>query len=697
MKPIKPYALILCVVALAAVARAQAPAHRGGRAITFNDLILLDRISDPQASPDGKWVAYTVATPDKEANRSVRNVWLVLLTGGEPRQLTRGGSDFQPRWSPDGRRLAFLSSRDGEPQVYLISIEGGEALKLTSISTGADNVLWSPDGKWLAFTSEVYPDCRDDACNAKRDAVREKSKVKARSYDHLLYRHWNHWGDGKRSHLFVISADASTTATPRDLTADADYDVPPFSLGGPEPIAFSHDGKELCFTANTDKEAALSTNADLFLVSVDGAGASAGQSQPKRITSNPAYDGGPVYSPDGHWIAYRAQVRAGYESDRWRLMLYERATGHHFNLTENFDRNPESFAWSPDSGTIYFQAEDRGQMPVFAMAPTPGSEPRPVLKDSYNAEFAVSPDGRTLVFTRTSLTAPAEVFAANAHGGGVRQLTHHNTEKLAALDLSPAEHFWYEGAEGAQIHGMLVHPPGFDASKKYPLLLLVHGGPQGAWNDAWGYRWNAQMFAAPGYLVVMLNPRGSTGFGQKITDEINADWGGKVFVDLMKGVDYVVAKYPFVDSERMAAAGGSYGGYMMDWFTSHSEGRFKALISHAGVYNLESMYGATEELWFPEWDLHGTPWNNPGTYDKWSPHKYAGEFRKYKTPTLVICGELDFRVPYTESLQIFTALQRQGVPSKLLVFPDEGHWILKPQNSELWYKTFLDWLATYLK
>ncbi len=693
MKHLKQCALILCVLLLGAQARAQAPAKH---AITFDDLISLHRISDPQISPDGKWVAYVVATPDKEANRTARNIWLVPTAGGtgasEPHQLTRSGRDSRPRWSPDGRRLAFLSSRDATQHVYVISLEGGEASKLTTISTGADNVLWSPDGKWIAFTSEVFPDCRDDACNARRDAEREKSKVKARIYDHLLYRHWTSWSGGKRSHLFVVSADAATSAAvPRDLTPGADYDVPPFSLGGPEAIAFSPDGKELCFTAITDRDEALSTNGDLFLVSVSGS------AEPKRITSNPAYDGGPVYSPDGRWIAYRTQFRAGYESDRWRLMLYERATGHHTNLTENFDRSPDSFAWSPDSKTIYFVAEDRGQMPLFAMAPSAGSEPKPLLPQSFNPEFAVSPDGRALVFTRSSLAMPAEIFTANADGSGVRQLTRHNAEKLAALDLRPAEHFWYEGAEGAKVHGMLVRPPGFDPSKKYPLLVLVHGGPQNAWGDSWGYRWNPQMFAAPGYVAVMLNPRGSTGFGQKFTDEINAGWGDKVFVDLMKGVDYVLAKYPFVDSTRMAAAGGSYGGYMMDWFASQTKGRFKALITHAGVYNLDSMYGATEELWFPEWDLRGTPWNNPGTYDKWSPHKYAGEFGKDKTPTLVICGELDFRVPYTQSLEIFTALQRQGVPSKLVIFPDEGHWVSKPQNSELWYKTFLDWLATYLK
>ncbi|MBI3661543.1 MAG: S9 family peptidase [Acidobacteria bacterium] len=674
------------------------------RAITFDDLISMRRVSDPQISPDGKWVAYTVATPDKAANRTVRNIWLAPTAGGEPRQLTRSGRDMMPRWSPDGSKIAFLSSRDGGMQIYLIALEGGEATKLTSISTGADNIQWSPDGKMLAFTSSVYPDCKDDACNAKRDADAEKNKVKARIYEHLLYRHWSDWWDYKRSHLFVVAVDGGPSAspgagTPRDLTSGADYDVPPVQRGVAESIAWSPDSREMCFTAVTDKVEATSTNGDLFVVSVAGGpSASLGTGNSKRITTALGFDADPVYSPDGKSIAYRSQLRAGYEADRWRLMLYDRASGKHTNLSENFDRSINSITWSPDNKTLYFNAEDRGYMNIFSMTPTAGSDPKPVLKDSFHAEFALSGDGKTLVFTRVSMATPAELFAANADGSGVRQLTKHNTEKLAQLDLNKAEHIWFDAADGVKIHAMLLRPPGFDATKKYPLVVICHGGPQTQFSDAWSYRWNPQVFASPGYVVLMVNRRGSTGFGQKFTDEINADWGGKAYQDVMKGVDYVLGKYPFADGTRMAAAGGSYGGYMINWMASQSKGRFKALISHAGVYNFESEYGATEELWFPEWDYRGTPWNDPGkNYEKFSPNKYAAEFGKYKTPTLVIHGELDFRVPYTQGLEFYSALQRQGVPSKLLIYPDEGHWILKPQNSELWYKTFLDWLATYLK
>ncbi len=674
----------IAVLATALTARAQ---QEQRRAITFKDLISMQRVSDPQISPDNQWIAYSVATPDLDANRTSHNIWIVPVAGGPARQLTRGGSDDRPRWSPDSKKLAFLSARDGEQQIYTIWLEGGEANRLTSLSTGADNELWSPDGKSIAFVSRVYPDCKDDACNTARDAEKEKSKVKARIYDKLLYRHWTDWWDGKRSHLFVVSASGGA---PRDITLGANYDIPPFNLGEPEAIAFSPDSTELCFTANTDRDEALSTNGDLFTVPVTGA------SEPKRITTNPGNDWGPAYSPDGNWIAYRAQLQPGYESDRWRLMLFDRKNGKQINLTEDFDQSVEALAWSADSKTIFFQSEEKAEMPLYAIPASQGKKPMPVLSTGFNAEFDISRDGKMIAFTRTSLTMPAEVFVANADGSGIRQLTHQNGSFLSQLELLAAEPFWFAGADDTQVEGLLLRPPHFDASKKYPMLLLIHGGPQGAMDDNWGYRWNPEVMAAPGYIVLMINPRGSFGYGQKFTAEISHDWGGKVYEDLMKGVDAAIQKYPFIDKDRLAAAGGSYGGYMVDWIATHTD-RFKCLISHAGPYDEYSMYGATEELWFMDWEYGGAPWSHPELYQKWSPSEFAGALGKYKTPTLVIGGELDFRVPYTQDLEFFTALQRQGVPSKLVIFPDEGHWVLKPQNSQLWYKTFLDWLAEYLK
>ena len=673
----------MCLLGCGFVVSAQEAAKH---AITFDDMIRLHRISEAHVSPDGKWVAYTVSTPDMDANRGVSNIWVTPTTGGAAMQLTQSGHDTSPVWSPDGKMLAFLSSRSGESQVYLLSMEGGEAHALTHLSTGADLVKWSPDGKTIAFTSSVYPDCKDAECNSKRDAEKEKSKVKAHVAEQLLYRHWTHWNEGKRAHLFVAAADGS--GSPRDLTPGANYDVPPDERGGPGDINFSPDGKEICFTAVTDKMEAISTNGDLFIVPVAGGEA-------KRITTQPGFDGNPVYSPDGKHIAYHAQLTAEYESDRWRVMLYDRQSGKNENLSEGFDRSANDLAWSPDSKTIYFTAENETQQPVYAMAARAGAEPKKIIADGYNTAISFSADGKTLVFERASLTMPAEVFAASSDGTNVRQLTHQNDAILAGLEMNPPETFWFDGAEGTKVQAMLIRPPKFDATKKYPLLVLLHGGPQTMWSNSWGYRWNAQVFSGAGYVTLMINRRGSTGYGQKFTDEITNDWGGKAYADVMNGVDYTLKKYPFADGTRMAAAGGSYGGYMADWIATHT-GRFKAIISHASVYDKVAMY-ATEELWFEEHDMQGTPWTNPESYKKWSPSTYAGDLEKFKTPTLVIAGERDYRVPYTQSLEFFSALQRQGVPSKLVVFPDEGHWVLKPQNAQFWYKTFLDWLATYLK
>ena len=673
----------------------------GGRAqevakhpITFDDMIHMHRVGDPQISPDGKWVAYAVATPDMEANRNASNVWLVSTEGAAPIQLTQSGHDSGPVWSPDAKTIAFISSRAGESQVYILSMDGGEAHAWTHLSTGAEMVKWSPDGKTIAFTSSVYPDCKDDACNKLRDEEKGKSKVKAHVADHLLYRHWTHWSEGKRSHLFVVPApsapdQAEASAAPRDLSEGADYDIPPDERSGPEDIGFSPDSKEICFTAVTDKVEAISTNGDLFLVPT------AGGAQPKKITTNPGFDGDPVYSPDGKYIAYHAQLTPEYESDRWRVMLYDRQGGKSENLSETFDRSADQLAWSADSKKIYFVAENETLQPVYAIEARVGAQPQKVVAEGFNTGLSISGDGKTLSFERSSLTMPAELFAAKSDGSGARQLTHHNDSILGNLEMNAPDTFWFVNADGTRVQAMILRPPNFDADKKYPLLVLLHGGPQTMFSNAWGYRWNPQVFSAPGYVSLMINRRGSTGYGQKFTDEITNDWGGKAYSDVMKGIDATVAKYKYVDGTRMAAAGGSYGGYMANWIATHT-GRFKAIISHAGIYDKAAMY-ATEELWFEEHDMQGTPWTAPENYKKWSPSTYAAELGKYKTPTLIFAGELDYRVPYTQALEFFSALQRQGVPSKLVVFPDEGHWILKPQNAQFWYKTFLDWLAMYLK
>ena len=662
------------------------PAQEAKHPITFDDMIHMHRVGNPKISSDGKWVAYVITTPDMDANRNASNLWIVSTSGGAPLQLTQSGHDSSPEWSPDGKPLAFLSSRDGTSQVYLLPMDGGEAHAATHLSTGADLVKWSPDGKTIAFTSSVYPDCKDDACNKARDAEKEKNKVKAHVYEQLLYRHWTHWFEGKRSHLFVEPADGSGEA--RDLNAGANYDVPPDQRGGPDDINFSPDSKEICFTAVTDKVEAISTNGDLFLVPVAGGEA-------KRITTNPAFDGNPVYSSDGRFIAYHAQLTPGYESDRWRVMLYDRQSGKIENLSEGFDRSANELAWSADSKTILFTAENETLQPIYAMAAQAGAQPKRIVAEGFNTGLTLSGDGKAFAFERTSLTMPAELFAANSDGSEARQLTHHNEPILAKVEMNAPETFWFDSKDGTHVQAMLIRPPHFEATKKYPLLVLLHGGPQTMSSNAWGYRWNAQVFSAAGYVTLMINRRGSTGYGQKFTDEITNDWGGKPYDDVMKGIDVALAKHKFIDGTRMAAAGGSYGGYMADWIATHN-GRFKAIISHASVYDQTAMY-ATEELWFEEHDMQGTPWSNAESYRKWAPVTYAAKLGEFKTPTLVVCGERDYRVPYTQSLEFFNALQRQGVPSKLVVFPDEGHWVLKPQNAQFWYKTFLDWLAQWMK
>jgi dipeptidyl aminopeptidase/acylaminoacyl peptidase len=679
--------LLITLVSLAALAQAKRP-------ITFDDLIAIKRLSEAQVSPDAARVAYTVGEVDKNANRTKRSILIVPAAGGAAQPfITSDKNDFSPRWSADGKQIAFLSTRDGAPQIYVANAANPQSSgvrKVTNAPEGVNEFIWSPNGKLFAFTTDVYPDCASFNCVAKRSEQEEKSKVKAVIADRLLYRHWDTFKRGKRSHLFVVSSEGGE---PKDLTP-GDYDVPPFSLGDPTAFDFAPDSSEIVFARNTEKDEALSTNNDLFIVPVAGGEA-------KRITGNNlGSDTTPRYSPNGKWIAYRSQARNGYESDRFRLMLYDRAAGTARELSVGFDRWVEDLLWAPDSQRLMLTGQDRGHEALW-FAPLNGDKFGMLIRAGSNNSVTITADGKTLVFLRSSSAMPAEVFKANLDGSGVTQITNANAALLAQLYLTPAEEIEYDGArvaasktaktiKPARIHGFIYKPPQFDKTKKYPMALLIHGGPQGAWLDNWGYRWNAQMWAARGYVTVALNPHGSTGYGQAFTEQISGEWGCAVYEDLMKGVDYVIAQ-GYVDPQRLGAAGGSYGGYMVNWILGHTD-RFKALVSHAGIFNTTSMY-ATEELWFQEWEFKGAPWVSPALYAKWSPHLHAA---KFKTPTLVVHGELDYRVPIGEGLQLFSTLQRRGVPSRFLYFPDEGHWVLKPQNSELWYKTVLGWFTQYV-
>jgi dipeptidyl aminopeptidase/acylaminoacyl peptidase len=646
-----------------------------------NALLKIARISDPRISPDGKLVAFTVQTIDLDENKKPTGIWIVPVNGGAPRQIAHQGSlNERPRWSPDSKRIAFVSNRSGTSQIWLMDADGGDPKQVTNLSTEADGVLFAPDGKHLVFVSSVYPECHDEACNSHRLQEDKNAKVQARVYDSLLYRHWTEWRTARRSHLFSVDLTGGKAI---DLTP-GDRDVPPFSLGGPDNYAISADSSEVCFAMNADPAPATSTNTDLFVVPTGGG-------EVKKITANPAADQSPQYSPNGRYLAWRSQSRPGYEADRWQLMVMERATGSAVNLTEPLDRSVDSFAWSPDSAYLFYTDVDRGRQHIH-MIPAAGGGSREVTSGNVSMDdMQFTPDGKTMIYTQQSGSSPAELYRASSSGGPPVPLTHLNDALLANYQLTPLEEHWVDGADNARVHTFLVKPPDFREDRKYPVLFLIHGGPQGQWGEEWSYRWNAQVFAAAGYLVVMPNPRGSFGYGQKFTDDINADWGGKAYDDIMAVVDYA-AGLPWADSTRMAAAGASYGGYMIDWMLGHTD-RFRVFVSHAGVFDLRSMAGETEELWFPLWEFQGMPWDNPDIYAKWSPSYFVKQF---KTPTLVVAGELDFRVPYTQSLQLFTALQLQKVPSKLMAFPDEGHWVLKPWNSAFWYKNVLDWIGEWV-
>jgi dipeptidyl aminopeptidase/acylaminoacyl peptidase len=669
--------LTVLLVGLCALAAAQ------NRTYTIDDLMKVRRVGDPQLSPDGRHVAFTIGDVNFDGNRVLTQIYVTSIEGGSMKQLTSGDrSSTSPRWSPDGKKIAFTTGS----QVWVMDDDGDNKEQVTKISTGAAAPVWSPDGKWIAFTSDVYPDCDNDDCNKKRDEKAESGKVKAHIVTRLLYKHWDEWRDVKRTHVFVVSSKGGTA---REITP-GDFDSPPYAAASGVDYSFSPDSSEIAFLRNPDKVEAISTNSDIFVMPLNG-GAS------KNITvRNRGYDAGPVYTRDGKYILYRSQATAGFEADRWRLMAYNRATGVSVELTKGFDQQVDELVLSPDGNSIYFTAGDRGKSPIFRI-PFTGGVPQKVVPNVFASSLRITPDGKALVFASSSMASPAEIYTSNADGTGLTALTSVNSQLIGRANLKTAEEIEWTGALGKKIHGYVVKPTNFDASKKYPLVVLIHGGPQSAWNDNWGYRWNPQVFANAGYVVFAPNPRGSTGYGQQFVNEISGDWGGKVYVDLMNGVADVLRRSPFIDRNRIGAAGASYGGYMVNWILGHNNDprfRFKVLVSHDGVYNLESMYATTEELWFPEWEFKGTPWTNPTMYSRWSPHKFVQNFN---TPILIIHGELDYRVPIGEGMQLFTAVQRKGIDSKILIFPDEGHWVLKPQNSHLWFNTVLDWLDKYLQ
>lgn len=687
-KPISALACLLCLAA--AAARAEEP-----HPFTARDLHSMQRISDPQASPDGRWVAFVVRTTDFEANRGRNDIWLVGVDGKGLAQLTSDpAGDTNPRWSADGKNLYYLSTRSGSSQVWRLPVPGTDrnAVQVTDLPLDVSNLTVSPDGSRIAFSLEVFPDCRDIACTRQRlaeKAEREK-KTSGQLYDGGFIRHWDTWSEGRRNHLFAAPLANGRAGEPVDLSrALADADVPSRPFGGAEEWAFSPDGRTLVFAARLagekNREEPWSTNFDLWEVPVDGSRA------PRNLTSaNPAWDTQPVFSPDGRTLAYLRMTRPGYESDRFRIVLRDLASGRERVLAEEWDRSSNGVVFSADGRTVYTTATDTGNTPLFAIDAASGKVRK--LAAEGHARTPV-PAGDRIVFGLDHLRSPVELHTVRADGSDLRKITDVNREELAAVRFGEPEQFSFEGAGGDRIWGWITKPVGARPGRKYPVALFIHGGPQGSYSNEFHYRWNPQVFAGAGYAVVSVDFHGSTGYGQAFTDAIRKDWGGKPLVDLQKGLAAAVARHPWLDGDRACALGPSYGGYMINWIAGQWPDRFRCLVNHDGIFDQRMMYYGTEELWFPEWEQGGPYWEHSRTYEAHNPANFVD---RWKTPMLVIHGGLDYRIPDNQGIATFNALQRRGVPSRFLYFPDENHWVLKPGNALLWHETVLGWLDRWL-
>ncbi len=669
---------LLTLIPALAPAQTPAPSHP----LTIHDMLAMDRISDSQVSPDGKWIAFTVRETDLAANRGRTDIWLVGTDGKGLHRLTNHpAADFNGRWTPCSQWIFFLSTRSGSSQIWRIKVDGGEAEQWTRLPLDV-GTLFVAKAK-LAFTMDVFPGLTPEATAAKLEAV-EKGKATGRLYDKLFVRHWDTWSDGRRSHLFFMPMHGGGEA--KDLMPAMDADTPNKPFGGTEEIAFTPDGAGLVFAAkDVGREEAWSTDSDLYYVPIDGSAA------PRCLTeANKAMDTLPAFSPDGKTLAYAAMARPGYEADRFRIVLRDWPDGQPRVLTEAWDFSVASIGWAKDGKKILATAPNKGQTSLFAVDPATGKADTLVGPGTV-AGFAAVGDG--VVFERNTLTSPTEIYAI-APGAGEKALTAINAAKLAAVRLGEPEQYSFKGWNNETVYGYIVKPVDFDPAKKYPVAFMIHGGPQGSFGNDFHYRWNPQAYAGAGYAAVMVDFHGSTGYGQAFCDSIRGDWGGKPLEDLQKGLAAALAKYPWMDGTRVGALGASYGGYMINWIAGNWPDRFKCLIAHDGNIDERAAYFETEELWFPEWDHMGTPWDNPKNFEK---HNPANFIKNWKTPMLVVHGGQDFRVVETQGIGSFNVLQRRGIPSKFLYFPDENHWVLKPANSILWHDTVIAWLDKWLK
>jgi len=668
---------------LLAVAASAADPHP----FSIHDMLAMRRVSDPAVSPDGKSVLFTVRDTDLEANRGRTDIWLAAVDGSSLRQLTsHPDNDSSGRWSGDGKSVLFLSTRGGSSQVWKLQLDGGEPQALTKLPLDVEGFVPFPDQKRLLLVVDVVPNAdgaQEIAGTQAHDAEKAKKKSKARIYESLLYRHWDAWEDDKRMHLFVWDAEGGARA----LTPGLQVDTPTKPFGGMEEIAISPDGRDVVFTARMPgPEQAWTNDLNLWHVPADGSAA------PKPLTAdNRAVDTAPAFSPDGRQLAYLRMERPGYESDRQRVALLEwPPKGPPKVLTEAFDRSPGEIAWTRDGKQLLASCDDMGNRSLIAVDATSGAALKLVTTGS-NASGRSA--GDRIVFLQDTLSAPAELWSCAKDGSDVKRITNLNAERIASAKMGEYEPFTFVGWNGETVHAWLVKPVGFDAAKKWPVAFLIHGGPQGSFGNHFHYRWNPQAYAGAGFAAIMVDFHGSTGYGQAFTDSIRGDWGGKPYEDLMKGLDAALSKYTFLDGARVAALGASYGGYMINWIAGQTD-RFKALVNHDGNLDERMAYYDTEELWFPEWERGGPPWENPEGYGKHNPIDHVGE---WKTPMLVLHGALDFRVVDTQGMSTFTALQRRGIPSKFISFPDENHWVLKPANSVLWHENVIEWITRWTK
>jgi dipeptidyl aminopeptidase/acylaminoacyl peptidase len=678
--------LLMLGTALAATGAVAAP-----RGFTVEDMVNMERVGTPALSPDATRVVYTVRSTDMAKNQGHTELWMVDLRAAKPapqRLTNNAASSSDPEWSPGGDAIYFLSGRTGSSQVWRLPVAGGEAARVTDLPLDVETFRVSPTGDRLALSLAVFRDCADLACTRARLDARDKDKASGRVYDRLFVRHWDTWSDGRNSVLYSAPIDASghVSAAPVSLSGSLDGDVPSKPYGDHDEYHFSPDGKTIAFSARiAGQTEAWSTNFDLFTVPAAGGAA------PRNLTAdNAAWDTKGVYSPDGRTLAYLAMTRPGFEADRFHIVLLDVATGKKRHLAEDWDRSPGSIAWSADGKALVADAQDVGQHRLFSIDIASGKVSA-LTGDGSIGGFDVR--GGAIAYTQTNLASAAQLFALKP-GAKPVQLTWQNAARLADVRWGGYEQFSFTGANGDTVHGYVVKPWNAVAGAKYPIAFLVHGGPQGSFGNGWSYRWNPQVYAGAGYAAVMIDFHGSTGYGQKFTDAISGDWGGKPLEDLQKGLAAAVAKFPWLDRERSCALGASYGGYMMNWIEGNWADGFRCIVNHDGVFDARGMAYSTEEQWFTDWENGGSYFAVPQNHERFNPVNYVA---KWKTPMLVVQGDQDFRIPMTQGLGTFTALQRRGIESKLLVFPDENHWVLKPANSVLWHHTVIGWLDQHLK